>query len=245
MRPILFELFGSQVFAYPFFMGLSWGLGYQLSLYLLNKKNVSSKGFLALYLGIFSTAWIGSKVLFLLSSAEGKIDQYSGAPEFWLGGGFVFYGGFLFATAFVLIYTLGLKKWKLENFNYLLPSIAFSHGLGRIGCVLAGCCFGTQCDLPIAIEIAGVHRHPVQLYESFGLFTIGGYFLWKVLKNKSQNGDYLLYIFLYSGLRLLTEIFRGDLIRGLTQQGVSTSQGIAIGLIFVSGFFLLKKRLAR
>ncbi|MBK23896.1 MAG: hypothetical protein CME70_07820 [Halobacteriovorax sp.] len=245
MRPILFELFGSQVFSYPFFMGLSWGLGYQLSLYLLNKRDISKDGFLSLYVGIFISSWVGSKVLFLISSAQDRVTEYAGATEFWLGGGFVFYGGFLLATAFVLFYTLVLKKWKLENFKFLLPSIAFSHGVGRVGCLLAGCCFGSQCDLPFSIHLHGMDRHPVQLYEALGLFTIGSYFLWKILKNKEKAEDYLLYIFLYSGLRYLTELFRGDLVRGVSGQGVSTSQWIAIGLLLVSSFFIIKKRLAR
>lgn len=245
MRPILFELFGSQVFSYPFFMGLSWGLGYQFSIYLLNKRKIPTNGFLSLYLGIFVSSWVGSKLLFLLSSSEGKVDQYAGATEFWLGGGFVFYGGFLLAIAFVLFYTLVLKKWKLDNFKFLMPSIAFSHGLGRIGCFLAGCCFGKQCYLPIAVHQHGIDRHPVQLYEAFGLFTIGLFFLWKILKYKEREGDYLVYILLYSGLRLTTEFFRGDLIRGVSNEGISTSQWIAIGLMIISLAFLIKKRLAR
>lgn len=243
MRPILFELFGSQVFSYPFFMGFSWGLGYQLSLYIFNKKKISTKGFSYLFIGIFIFSWIGSKLLYLLSSAASKIDQYAGASEFWLGGGFVFYGGFLMATAFVLIYTLWLKKWDLNKFQYLLPAIAFSHGLGRIGCLLAGCCFGSQCDLPIAIFQHGEMRHAVQLYEALGLFIIGAFFLWKILKNKNKVDDYLLYIILYSGLRLTTEFFRGDLIRGIDKAGISTSQWIAISLLVISTGFLIKRRL--
>lgn len=226
-------------------MGFSWGLGYQLSDYILNKKKISTDGFLKLFIGIFALSWIGSKVLFLLSSSNENLGEYSGAPEFWLGGGFVFYGGFLFAMAFVLIYTKVFKKWDLENFKYLLPSIAFSHGLGRVGCFLAGCCFGRQCDLPIAVFQHGVDRHPVQLYEAFGLFTIGAYFLWKILKNKIGDGEYLNYIFLYSGLRLSTEFFRGDLIRGVSNLGVSTSQWIAIVLMVGSGGLILKTRLAQ
>lgn len=245
MRPVLFELFGSQVFSYPFFMGLSWGLGYQLALYLLQKKNVDRKGFPLLFLGIFISSWVGSKVLFLITSSEGKESEYLGATEFWLGGGFVFYGGFLFALAFVLFYTLILKKWRLENFNYLIPAVALSHGLGRVGCFFAGCCFGKQCELPISVFQHGAERHAVQVYEALGLFTIGVIFLWKILKNKTSKDDYLLYIFSYSILRLGTEFFRGDLVRGVSESGLSTSQWIALFLSVISIGIIIKKRLVR
>lgn len=245
MRPVLFELFGSQVFSYPFFMGLSWGLGYQLSSYLLVKRNIERSGFFILYLGIFLASWVGSKVLFLVSSSQGHLDQYAGATEFWLGGGFVFYGGFLFAIAFVLFYTLILKKWELGNFNYLIPAIAFSHGVGRIGCFLAGCCFGSQCSLPISVFQHGAERHAVQLYEAIGLFTLGSWFLWKILKNKNVKDDYLHYILAYSILRFGTEFFRGDLVRGVSNIGLSTSQWIALTLVVISSGVLIKKRLVR
>ena len=59
------------------------------------------------------------------------------------------------------------------------PGIALGHVIGRLGCLLAGCCFGRQTDVPWAITFhndpfaganvgtpLGVPLHPTQLYEA-------------------------------------------------------------------------------
>lgn len=211
-------------------MGLAWGAGYYITKYLFEKNKEDTAPLLFLFIGIFITAWLGAKVFFLIFSAHQKIYQYLYANYFWLGGGFVFYGGLIFGLIFYLIYSLWLKKFDFKKSYLLIPGLVFGHAIGRLGCFLTGCCYGSQCDLPWAIKMEGVYRHPVQLYESFALFMLG-YLVLKWIKKKKSNSSIVInYILYYSTIRFLIEFFRGDEVRGVFWLSLSTSQLISLGL---------------
>jgi len=244
MLPIIYSNSFFTLYSYPLFMGLAWGFGFYLSKYLYSKYEIDNKGLTGLFLGTFISAWIGAKVFFLYFSSQHKIYQYLYANYFWLGGGFVFYGGFVFGGFFYLLYSLIFKKIDFENTKFLIPGIAFGHAIGRIGCFLTGCCFGKQCDLPWKIYSNGNYVHPVQLYEAISLIILGFLCLRWIFKNKSNFQIITNYILLYSTARFIIEFFRGDDIRGLHWSSFSTSQIISIILIIFSILlkYFFKKR---
>ena len=155
-------------------------------------------------------------------------------------GGIVFYGGLVGGIVGAL---LGCKvagcSYK-SIIQVVVPYIPLGHGIGRIGCVLAGCCNGMPYNGPFALYISsnetGVESYtghfPVQIVET--LINLGlCFFLHKYERNK--GGKYLLelYLLIYSIARFGLEFLRGDDIRGITG-GLSTSQWISIFLIGVS-----------
>ncbi len=244
--PVLFESSYFTLYAYPLFMGLAWGIGYYLTQYIYDRHQLNSRVLIPLFGGIFCTSWIGAKVFFLIFSSEQKASQYLYSDSFWLGGGFVFYGGLLFGLSFYLIWSLGLKKMPFKHSKYLVPGLVIGHGIGRLGCFLTGCCFGSQCDLPWAVHMHGEWIHPVQLYEAFGLFIIG-YLTIKWVNENNENAfvirGYLLY---YSVLRFVVECFRGDKIRGVYWFNISTSQMISLAIFIATlALYYLEKRKGR
>ena len=61
------------------------------------------------------------------------------------GGGLVFYGGVVFGVATVVIYAL-LTRTSLRRFaDVLAAPLALGLAFGRIGCFMAGCCWGDLC----------------------------------------------------------------------------------------------------
>ena len=211
-------------------MGLAWGVGFYLTRHLLESANFDTKPLLPLYSGAFVASWIGAKVFFLIVSAQDKTYQYLVNDSFWLGGGFVFYGGLIFGLIYYFIYSLWLKRFPFEESKLLIPGLVFGHAIGRLGCFLAGCCFGSQCDLPWSVHMHGEWIHPVQLYEALGLFMIG-YMSLRWIKNKEKN-FYIVtrYLIYYSLLRFTVEYFRGDKIRGVYWYDLSTSQMLSVAL---------------
>lgn len=223
-------------------MGLSWGIAYYLTRYLFEKNNTEARGLNELFIGIFISAWIGAKAFFLLFSSQNKIYQYLYADYFWLGGGFVFYGGLIFGLLFYLIYSFGLKRFDFRKTYLLAPGLIFGHAIGRVGCFLTGCCYGDQCELPWKVLVDGVFRHPVQLYEALSLFVLGFLSLKWVQHKEAHKQVILNYLLYYSAIRFFVEFFRGDEVRGIFWLSLSTSQLISLMLFGIALFFKAKLR---
>jgi len=132
----------------------------------------------------------------------------------------VFYGGLLAALAVAWWYMRRTKLPALETADVFAPAIALGHGIGRLGCFAAGCCWGIECRRPWAVtftnpasqELVGVPLntplHPTQLYEAFAELCIFG-ILYKRLQSPHRPGDILsLYLVLYSAVRFVVEFFR-------------------------------------
>ncbi|MCG6550892.1 MAG: prolipoprotein diacylglyceryl transferase [Candidatus Magnetominusculus sp. LBB02] len=165
-------------------------------------------------------------------------------------GGMVFYGGLagLYLGALVL-----LRVWKLSPFPYIdIVSlyVPLAHSFGRIGCFLAGCCFGriTQSSAGIhypigtppyrqhvlhgligSASIKSLPVFPVQILESVINLMI---FAVLYSKRNSQRDGRLTatYLVLYAACRFFIEFLRDDDIRGVFW-GLSTAQYISAGLM--------------
>ena len=195
--------------------------------------------------GLWLVIWalLGAKILLVV--VEWK--RYLGDPAQLLGlarAGGVFLGGFLAA---IMAAVIMLRRYKLEalpTFDVLAPSLALGQAIGRMGCLLAGCCWGHECDLPWAITYTDpaaaanvgtplhVAVHPFPAYA--GAFNLAVFIILSRLYRKklAPGRVFASYLMLYGVGRYLLEFTRGDEIRGLFLGGlVSTSQLITIMLI--------------
>lgn len=125
-------------------------------------------------------------------------------------GGLVFYGGFAGASAALIIFARCKRErlWHLADFT--VTALPLGHAIGRIGCFLNGCCYGTPADLPFAVQTHGAHRHPVQLYSAILNFAI--YFtLLRTYPRQTRDGRvFAFYLMLYPAGRFIMEFLRGD-----------------------------------
>ena len=111
------------------------------------------------------------------------------------------------------------------------PCIAIAHGFGRIGCLMAGCCYGAETDAWYGIHMQNIDKKvvPIQLFEALILFALFGLFLYRVLKGRTYNLP--LYMAVYGIWRFLIEYARDD-YRGYTFISFLTpSQLTAIAMI--------------
>lgn len=67
-------------------------------------------------------------------------------------GGLVVYGSLIGGTVALIVYLLIKKLPVLATLDLLAPSVMLGVSIGRIGCLMNGCCFGGPCDLPVAIS---------------------------------------------------------------------------------------------
>ena len=242
MMPILFHIGDSPVYSYPLLMGIGWGMAYNLSVEQWLKAGLRQSTLRIFVILSFLIGWIGAKVFFLIFSTPDKVFYYAKEVNFWLGGGFVFYGGFVFVALFGLLFFSLRKDLCIKDLGLLIPGICVGHAIGRVGCFLAGCCYGSETHSSFSVMVEGHSRYPVQLIESAGLMII--YLMTKksLSKNKREVALYL-YLISYSLLRFGNEFLRGDEIRGL-YYGLATSQWISMAILTIATIFFLKgKRL--
>ena len=127
-----------------------------------------------------------------------------------------------------------LANVGMKYFDLVMPSVALAQGFGRIGCFLAGCCYGKETNSAFHIIFHdsayapnNVPLIPTQLISS-GLDFLNCIFLmWFAGKKKGDGQVAGLYLVCYSVGRFVLEFFRGDLERG-NVGSLSTSQFIAI-----------------
>lgn len=176
---------------------------------------------------------LGAKLLFYITI----LDEIIANPKLivtYLTEGFVVYGGIIFGIAAALLYC---KKKNLNFFQYLdcaAPSIALAQGFGRIGCFLAGCCYGTPMDSWMSITFTNsayapnhIPLFPSQLVSS--AFDFIHFFVLCFLFKKKKHPGIIgaFYLVFYSIGRFIIEFFRGDLERGSVGT-LSTSQFISV-----------------
>ncbi len=161
--------------------------------------------------------------------------------------GATFYGGLLGgAAAFLLIYFgIGLPLFRdnehVRNFPDLLSvaacGITAAHGFGRLGCLMAGCCYGRATDAWYGIEMVGVgKRIPVQLFEAIYLFLLCGWLTIRYVEGKRCGMP--LYMMLYGTWRYFAEYLRDDYRGNSLVSWLTPSQLISV-ILAVSGLLLL------
>ncbi len=153
-----------------------------------------------------------------------------------------FFGGLVGGVIVFLIgYKFVIKKRYPESkfINDILiiapACITLAHGLGRIGCFFAGCCYGIVTDSIFGVKFPHLDHnvYPTQLYEAIFLLILTG--ILSLLAFKFKN-KYTMPIYLasYGVFRFLIEFIRGD-DRGAYLFGViSPSQVFSIVCIIIS-----------
>ncbi len=177
--------------------------------------------------------FLGAKLLYLI--VEWK--RFVKDPLDVLGSeGFVVYGGIIAGVLAAIVYCKRKKLIFLEYFDLCAASISLAQGFGRLGCFLAGCCYGRETDLPIGVVFpesslapAGVRVLPTQLFSSAGNFLIMFILLWHYKHRKKVGDTGFLYMLLYGVGRFCIEFLRND-SRG-TVGVFSTSQFISLFII--------------
>jgi phosphatidylglycerol:prolipoprotein diacylglycerol transferase len=216
---------------------------------------------------ILVAALVGSRVFFIAvnwndyfgdnawtTTAFGRIPRLLALWE----GGLVFYGGFIGAALTAWWYLRRHGMAFLPFADTLIPSVAFGHFLGRLGCFAAGCCWGRTCDPLLAFgarfpqeslafqsfaarpdgaryldpdHLHTLALHPTQLYESFGELALFALLVLWVRPRKAFHGQALAtWLICYAVLRTVVESFRGDVERGV-YAGLGVGQWVSIGIL--------------
>ena len=168
----------------------------------------------------------------------------------------VYQGGLILALIVAILYMRRQKLPVLATMDVFAPGLALGHGVGRLGCFAAGCCWGAECKRPWAVTFTdpeanrltgvplGTPLHPSQLYEAAaeGLIFV---LLWRSIAQPHRDGHiFALYLLLYSAVRFVVEFFRSHAQALPFGLPLSNTQWISLAL-FGAGLWLLRHRIRR
>ncbi|MBL0211685.1 MAG: prolipoprotein diacylglyceryl transferase [Holophagaceae bacterium] len=252
MHPYLFHIGSFGIGTYGLMMALAFFTALALAKRQGRLDGLSGEAVTDLAIAVLIAGVIGSKALMIivgLLTPVGGDGHMAFRDIFTVGmlraGGAV-HGGII-AAAIVFFWKLrpkaGLPLRKTGD--SLVPAVALGQAIGRIGCFMAGCCYGTSCDLPWAVtftspdaqQLSGTplfeHIHPVQLYHFGTNLLICGILVLARRKRKFEGQIFSLYFILEGIGRVIVELWRGDLDRGawLGQAWLTTGRLTAIGFI--------------
>ena len=243
MHNELFSIGPFTVYGYGLMIAIGIFSAYCLAEYRARKIGLDDERVFGLTVWAVIGGIAGGKILYYLTI----LPQIAADPSLLyrdLMEGFVIYGALIGGFIGIVLYC---RHWKMNVLSYLdlaLPSVALAQGFGRIGCLLAGCCYGQETDSAFCIVFQnsayapnGVPLIPTQLISSALDFLHFGLLILFAKRWKKGEGQVAgLYFALYSAGRFILEFFRGDLERG-NVGALSTSQFIAI-FAFLFGVLL-------
>ena len=134
-------------------------------------------------------------------------------------GGMSWFGGLIFGSVAAFLFVKKNKLNFLATADLLVPFVALGQSIGRIGCLLNGCCFGRESQFGLYFSVFDKTLIPTQLYSSLLLLLIF-YILRRMQNRKHFPGQiFYYYLFFYSLKRIFIEYLRNDsprIIFGLT-----------------------------
>lgn len=241
MKSELFSIGPFTVYSYGLMIAVGVIAAFVMATYRARKRGCSSDEMFNMGLVGIIGGVVGAKLLFIITELPRVIENPS---VLWnLSNGFVVYGGLILGILSPLVYA---KIKKIDFWTYMeiaVPSIPLAQGFGRIGCFLAGCCYGRETDSWIGVvfpenslAVSGVPLIPTQLISSAGDFLIAGFLLLWSRKERGRGQITGLYLCLYAIGRFIIEFFRAD-YRGWVGP-LSTSQFISIFML-AAGLILI------
>lgn len=241
----LFSIGDLTIHGYGLMIGLGILFCVLMGVYRAKKHGMNPDAVLDIAIIGVICGFLGAKLLYVIVEFKAFLEN----PLQVIGSeGFVVYGGIILGVVSAIIYCHRKKLVFLEYFDLLSPCIALAQGFGRIGCFLAGCCYGCATDSCIGVVFpegsfapAGVKLVPTQLLSSAGDFAIV-IILLLFSRRKHNTGDVgALYLLLYGVGRFIIEFWRSD-ARGAVG-ALSTSQFISIGIVAVAVILFLRTRI--
>ena len=232
MKNDLFSIGSFTINGYGLIIGIGFLAAYLLCDYRAKKKGLDPDHVFGLAVWVIIIGLGGAKLLYYITT----IDDIIRNPKLLLdiANGFVVYGGIIGGIFGGYVYC---RKNKLDFLKYadlILPAVALAQGFGRIGCFLAGCCYGMETEGAFAVVFRNsayapnhVRLLPTQLMSSGLNFLHFFVLLWLSGRVKKDGQVAAVYLILYSMGRFVMEFFRGDLIRG-TVGSLTTSQFISL-----------------
>ena len=209
MKSELLTIGPFTLYGYGFMIAIGIVTAYIVAEYRARKMKMEYEHVAYIAIWCVLGGFVAAKILFWITEWKSVVED----PGFLLdtiSDGFVVYGGIIGGILAGYIYGKVKKLNFLEYFDLIMPSIALAQGFGRLGCLLAGCCYGRETDSVFGVVFhdtpmapIGVRLIPTQLISSAGDFLMCFILCMAARKTKKDGQVAGLYLLMYSVGRFL------------------------------------------
>ena len=239
MHPVICKIGPLTIYSYGLMLALAVGICTILLSRDARRLNIKPDCILDLVFWVVLSGILGARAFYIFLNLE----YFSNYPEEMIKihkGGLAWQGALILGTVSGIVFMRknGLPLWK--TLDLVGPYLALGQAIGRLGCLLNGCCFGREFSKGIFFSVHQKFLYPTQLYESTGLLIV--FFILKRYQagNPREGRTFLLYLILASLERFFVEFFRGDHI--ITWLGLSLFQMISLIIIAAASFVFWRLR---
>ncbi|MBC8420239.1 MAG: prolipoprotein diacylglyceryl transferase [Proteobacteria bacterium] len=254
MYPDLFSIGPFTLHTYGLFVAIGFCVGLMITIKLGKSEGIKAQEVMDLGFLIILAAIAGSRIMYILMNIPYYVERPMDIFKIWQGG-LVFSGGVICVVLTVMWYAKrhDLSFWKLADL--WAPAMAIGQGIGRIGCFMAGCCYGRPTGSkwsivftdPHALAPLNIPLHPTQIYSAAYALIIFIILILLYSRKKFEGQVFLWLLVLHSTARLFVERFRGDDRGILLGSDMSITQAVTLLILIGSivTLIIFKRRQAR
>jgi phosphatidylglycerol:prolipoprotein diacylglycerol transferase len=247
--PVLLETPWFTIFTYSVVADVAFLVG--LGLVALEVRRLEIPRWHAFQAGFWALigAGLGGRIVYARLHWIVYDSDWQGLLRFWEGG-LSWYGALIGGTAFLALYAWTLRRSFWRYADAVAPALALGQAIGRLGCLLNGCCYGAVTDSPLGVNLPDLNgvtlpRYPTQLMEMVVLLALFGV-LWGLRRRWPFAGaGFLLYAIIYPAARFAIEFLRGDAVMSVGPLRATQVLGGIICIAAVGALIALWVRHAR
>jgi phosphatidylglycerol:prolipoprotein diacylglycerol transferase len=249
--PILFHIGRFSLPSYGLLVALAFLAALWLAAHFAKRQGLDAKKTVDLGVYCALTGMLGAKLLMIALDPEYRAHPMEVFSLATLQSAGIFYGGFIAALLFAVVYMRAQHLPVLGTSDVFAPGLALGHGIGRLGCFAAGCCWGNPTHLPWAVTFTspetttgvplGIPLHPTQLYEAFAEGAICLILIARMRRPHPAGGIIGLYLVLYGLVRFGVEFLRMHDSSNPLGGPFTLEQWISLCLV-AAGVFLIWRR---
>jgi len=254
MFPVLFHVGTFVVHSYGVVLMLAFLVGLGRAYQVAKRQNdpaIRPDDVLDSGIWIIASSVLGARLLFVVVGWS----QYRHAPDFpgnifkvWEGG-LSFHGGLFGGIAAGVVYCLLKRMPILKVADLFAPSVMIGYAIGRLGCLLNGCCYGGPTSMPWGMRFFDdghwtVRSHPTQLYASLLSFVFFAGLVWLEGHRRYLGQIACWYLIGASVERFLMEIWRAGTTSDVLALGLTDVQWLCLAMasVALTGMALLSRR---
>ncbi len=218
MHPVICSVGPLTIYAFGLMLALAFFVAVFLAARYARRINLDEAFVFNFAFTVFIAGVLGARLFYVIEHAA----HYIRHPQDIVliqKGGLAWYGGLLAAIITALVYLHKKRKRLLEVLDFIVPFVALGQAIGRIGCLLNGCCYGKPSKAGIFFPVHNAVLIPTQAYSTVGLLAIFIILRWAQQRPHRTGLVFCGYLMLYSTKRFIIEFFRADnavIFAGLT-----------------------------